>query len=243
MTVSDVRESVNAMDSTSGGPHQGQPVKHGGAPLRVADAAVVLLHGRGATAESILDLADAFHRHGVAFVAPQAQYSRWYPASFLAPIERNEPELSSALAAVDAVVADVVEAGVPVERVVLLGFSQGACLAAEYAARNPRRYGGLVVLSGGLIGPDGTAFEHTGDLEGTPVLLGCSDVDPYIPLERVRESRGVFERLGGDVTERIYEDMAHTVNDDEIEFVEGLLAGLVAEKRNGDNETRTGDGG
>jgi phospholipase/carboxylesterase len=211
-------------------------VRYGGALLRVADAAVVLLHGRGATAERILDLADAFHRHEVTFVAPQAQYNRWYPASFLAPVERNEPELSSALAAVDAVVADVVKAGIPVDRVVLLGFSQGACLAAEYVARNPGRYGGLAVLSGGLVGPEGTAFDHTGNLEATPVLLGCSDVDPYIPLERVRETRDVFERLGGDVTERIYEGGAHTVNDDEIGFVDGLLAGVVAEANGSDHD-------
>ncbi|AUV80970.1 phospholipase [Salinigranum rubrum] len=222
------------------GPHQGQPIRYAGAPLRVADAAVVLLHGRGATARSILDLADACYVHGVAYAAPQAQYNRWYPGSFLAPRDSNEPELSSALAAVDAAVSDVTSS-VPPERVVVGGFSQGACLAAEYVARNPRRYGGLVVLSGGLVGPEGTDFEYGGDLAGTPVFLGCSDVDPYVPLERVHASRDAFESLGGDVTERIYEGMAHTTTDDELAFVTDLLADLVREA-GAETDERGGDG-
>jgi phospholipase/carboxylesterase len=189
----------------------------------VADAAVVLLHGRDATTVNILDLFDACSVHGIAYAAPQAQYNRWYPGSFLTPPETNEPELTSALAAVDAAVAG----GVPAERVVVGGFLQGACLAAEYVARNPRRYGGLVVLSGGLVGPEGTALEHSGDLAGTPVFLGCSDVDPYAPVERVHASRDVFRALGGDVTERIYEGMAHTTTDDELAFVGDLLVPLV----------------
>lgn len=226
---------MNATETRSDGPHQGQGVSYAGAPLRAAEAAVVLLHGRGATAQSILDLADDVGVHGVAAVAPQAQYNRWYPQSFLAPIEANEPELSSALAAVDTVVDDLTERGLPRDRIVIGGFSQGACLAAEYVARNPRLYGGLVVLSGGLVGPPGTTFDHTGDLDGTPVFLGCSDVDPYIPLERVHESRDVFERLGGAVTERVYEGMAHTVNDDEVAFLRGRLQRLV------EGETATTD--
>ncbi|WP_152040539.1 alpha/beta hydrolase [Salinigranum salinum] len=230
------------MDTTQSpdGPHQGLTPRYAGAPLRVADTAVVALHGRGATAESVLRLADEFHRHGVASVAPQAHRNRWYPRSFLAPIDANEPDLSSAIAAVDATVDDVIDAGVPPERVVVVGFSQGGCLAAEYVARHPRRYGGLVVLSGGLIGPEGTTFEHTGDLAGTPVFLGCSDVDPHVPVERVHESRDVFERLGGDVTERIYPGMAHTVNDDEIAFVRTLIEGPVTlsrGERHGDDAT------
>ena len=203
-------------------------MKHAGAPLGVADAAVVLLHGRGATATSILDLGDAFYTHGVALVAPQASHNRWYPDSFLAPRKRNEPDLSSALSTVEEVVT-AVASHLPLNRIVVGGFSQGACLAAEYVARNPRRYGGLVVLSGGLIGPMGTTFEYTGDLDGTPVFVGSSDVDPYIPVERVHETRAVFERLGGRVTERIYENAAHTVTDDEVAFVGDLLASLVAD--------------
>ena len=218
---------MSPTESSQDGPHQNQPVKHAGAPLRVADAAVVLLHGRGATAESILELADEFHVHGVAAIAPQAQYNRWYPQSFMAPLDANEPELSSALAAVDDVLDTVVEAGIPRERIVLLGFSQGACLATEYVARNPRRYGGLVALSGGLIGPQGMDFEHTGSRAETPAFFGCSDVDPHIPKERVEESAAVFERLDGDVTTRLYEGMAHTINGDEVAWVEALLTRLV----------------
>lgn len=229
---------VNASETPSDGPHQGQQVRFAGAPLRVADAVLVLLHGRGATAESILDLADEANVHRVAAVAPQAQYNRWYPQSFLAPREANEPELSSALAAVDDVVSDLVEHGLPLDRLVIGGFSQGACLAAEYVAQNPRRYGGLVVLSGGVIGPEGQAFDYAGNLAGTPVFLGCSDVDPHIPLERVHESRDVFERLGGDVTERVYEGLAHTVNDDEIAFLRELLQTLVT----GETSASDGDG-
>ena len=223
--------AVNVTDD----PHRGQPSEYAGAPLRVADAALVLLHGRGSTARDVLGLTERFHRHGVAYVAPQARYNRWYPRSFLAPVESNETHLSSALAAVDAAVAGVVEGGVPLDHVVVCGFSQGACLAAEYVARNSRRYGGLVVLSGGLVGPEGVTFEYGGDLAGTPVFLGCSDVDPYVPVERVHESTAVFERLGGDVTERIYEGMAHVVTDDEVAFVGELLDGLLASEREGDH--------
>jgi phospholipase/carboxylesterase len=232
---------VNTEDAFGG--HEGQSPKWAGAPRRVADAAVVALHGRGSTAGSILRLADEFHEHGVAYVAPQARRNSWYPHSFLAPVERNEPALSSAICAVDTAVADVTEGGIPHERIVLLGFSQGACLAAEYVARNPRRYGGLVVLSGGLVGPEGTTFDHEGDLRGTPVFLGCSDVDPHVPVERVHESRALFERLGGDVTERIYEGMAHTVNDDEVAFVRDLLAGLRRDESTDASASDTGRSG
>lgn len=234
---------MNTTETPGDGPHQGQKVTYAGAPLRVADAALVLLHGRGATAESILDLADGVNVHGVVAVAPQAQYNRWYPQSFLAPLAANEPELSSALAALDTVVSNLVEHGLSRDRIVIGGFSQGACLAAEYVARNPQQYGGLVVLSGGLIGPAGTTFDHAGDLAGTPVFLGCSDVDPHIPLERVHESRDVFERLGGEVTERIYEGMAHTVNDDELAFLRERLHRLVdGESAGNGGDADGGDG-
>jgi predicted esterase len=175
----------------------------------------------------MLALADEIDRPGVAYLAPQAARRSWYPNSFMAPIDQNEPELTSALQVVDDTLARIAEAGPPEEQVVLLGFSQGACLAAEYAARHPQRYGGVVALSGGLIGPDGTDFDHEGPLDGTPVFLGCSDQDPYIPLERVEETATVFRRLGATVTKRIYEGMAHTTNDDEIQFVRTLLGDVV----------------
>jgi predicted esterase len=187
----------------------------------------VLIHGRGASAADILGLADPLARPGLAFLAPQAAGNTWYPRRFLEPLASNEPWLSSALAVVEGLMADLGTAGLPPGRVVLLGFSQGACLALEYAYRRPRRYGGVVGLSGGLIGPDGTPRPPTGDLAGTPVFLGCSDSDSHIPLGRVHEAAEVLGRLGGAVTERIYPGMGHTINADEVAAVQALLGGLI----------------
>jgi predicted esterase len=209
--------------------HQSQPVARSGAPLEQAKAAMILVHGRGASAENILMLAGEFGRSDFAYLAPQAAGSSWYPLSFLSPIPQNEPGISSGLQKIDAVLKTIADAGVPPEKTVLLGFSQGACLSLEYAARNPRRYGAVVALSGGLIGPDETPRDYEGSLDGTPVFLGCSDIDFHIPLERVNESTGVMKRLGGDVTERIYPSMGHTVNADEIAFVRDLMHNLVTE--------------
>jgi len=207
--------------------HQGQPVLAAGAKLSDARAAMVLVHGRGATAESILTLVPELEQPGFAYLAPQAAANTWYPYPFTAPLGYNEPYLSSALARLGELLEHIAAAGIPPERTILLGFSQGACLASEYAARNARRYGGIVGLSGGLIGPDGTPRDYPGSLEGTPVFLGCSDVDPHIPAARVDHSADVLRRLGGDVTERLYPGMGHTVNEDEIAFVRGLMAALT----------------
>jgi predicted esterase len=187
---------------------------------------MIMVHGRGATAQSILSLADEFQQSEFAYLAPQAAGNTWYPYSFMQPLESNEPYLSSALAAVGDVLKRVNEAGIPSERVMLLGFSQGACLALEFAARNAYRYGGIVGLSGGLIGPDGTSRNYPGSLDATPAFLGCSDVDGHIPKERVLFSAEVLTRLGAQVTTRLYPNMAHTVNEDEIEFVRGMMAAL-----------------
>lgn len=185
---------------------------------------MVLVHGRGDSATGILGLTEAFHAPDVAWIAPQAAGNTWYPLSFLAPLERNQPWLDSALSVLDGLVTQLEEDGVPAERVVLMGFSQGACLAQEYAARHARRYHAIVGLSGGLIGPPGTPRDYPGAFDGTPVFLGCSDIDPHIPVERVHESARVFERMGAAVDERIYPRMGHTVNDDEIQAVASLLA-------------------
>jgi phospholipase/carboxylesterase len=209
------------------GPHQDQPLVTAGAPLDAAEAAVVLVHGRGATAQSIVGMADEFYHHGVAFLAPQAARNTWYPNSFLAPVESNEPGRSSGLQAIGDAIETANGAGIPTERVMLLGFSQGACLASEYVARNPRRYGGLAVLSGGVIGPEGKEMDYEGDLEDTPVFLGCSDTDPHIPEERVHETADVFEGMGADVTTRIYERMGHGVNEDEIDHVSEMVENLI----------------
>jgi predicted esterase len=185
--------------------------------------AVIMLHGRGGSAEDILSLASEFQVADVAYVAPQAAGSTWYPYSFLAPLEQNEPDLTSALRLVEAAVDRLTADGLSAERVVVVGFSQGACLALEFAARHARRYGAIAALSGGLIGPPGTPRDYAGSFDGTPVFLGCSDVDPHIPVERVRESAGVLQRLGAAVDERIYPGMGHTVNADEILAVRTLI--------------------
>lgn len=213
------------------GPHQDTPLATAGRPVPEASGAVVMVHGRGATAESILELRHELERPDLAYVAPQAAGYSWYPYSFLAPLHMNEPGLSSGLARLGEVVRELEEQGIPAERIVLLGFSQGACLSQEFAARNPRRYGGIVGLSGGLIGPPGTPRDYQGSLAGTPVFLGCSDRDPHIPRERVDESAEVLREMGAEVTERIYPNMGHTVNEDELEHVRALLAGLPEESR------------
>ena len=197
-----------------------------GVALRKARGAVVLLHGRGGTAEDILSLSYPLAEPTFAYIAPQAPGNTWYPLSFLAPIADNEPALTRALATVDAVVGAVTQAGVPAERVLLLGFSQGGCLALEYAARNARRYGGVAGLSSGLIGPPGTPRDYPGSLAGTPVFLGCSDMDAHIPEWRVRESTQVLRGLGAEVTERIYPGMGHLISDDEIAHVQSLVKGI-----------------
>lgn len=212
----------------SSDPHRDQAVLAVGKPLEGATAAVILVHGRGATAESILELAALFDDPRFAYLAPQAAGNTWYPYSFLAPMDDNEPWLSSALAKVGSVIDQVKDAGISSERTILLGFSQGACLASEFAARNARRYGGVVALSGGLIGPPDTPRDYDGALDGTPALFGCSDVDQHIPVERVDESAEVYERLGAQVTKRIYPGMGHTVNEDEIEWVRDLVQSLAS---------------
>lgn len=206
-------------------PHAAQPGHRRGPDAASARLCAVLLHGRGSSATDILSLADELDLDDVTYVAPDAAGHTWYPYSFLQPIERNQPHLDSALALVDRVVARLGAAGVPPDRVALLGFSQGACLALEYAARHPRRYAAVIGLSGGVIGPPGTPRDYRGSMEGTPVFLGCSDVDPHIPVERVHETADAFRALAASVDERIYRGMGHVVNDDEIEVVRELLKG------------------
>jgi predicted esterase len=191
---------------------------------------MILLHGRGAGADDILALADEFRTTDIAYLAPQASGNSWYPYSFLAPLETNEPWLTSALTLLEKLVAALGDQGVPSERVGFLGFSQGACLSLEFAARHARRYAAVIGLSGGLIGPPGTARDYSGGFDGTPVFLGCSDVDPHIPLERVHETAEVFKATNASVDERIYRGMGHTVNADEIAAVRAVLVAGSARK-------------
>lgn len=212
------------MIETPGDPHAGQPVMRRGPSLAEARLVVILVHGRGGSATDMLGLADEFDAADVAYLAPQAAGQTWYPYSFLTPIDRNEPGISSGLRVIGGLVESAGQQGVPPDRVVILGFSQGACLALEYAARHARRYHGVVGLSGGLIGPPGTPRDYRGSAGGTRVFLGCSDIDPHIPVERVRESAEVLRRLGANVDERIYPGMEHTVSRDEIDAINTLLA-------------------
>ena len=205
------------------GPHAGQPVAEAGSAIDQARAAVVMVHGRNAGPANILDLVPRLARPELAYLAPAASGRTWYPYSFMAEIASNEPGLSSGLAVLEATIARIEAAGVPQSRIVLMGFSQGACLAAEFAVRHAARFGGVVIFSGGLIGPPGTRWDYPGSFEGTPVFLGCSDQDSHVPEPRVNESASVFARMGADVTKRIYPGMGHVVNDDEIAFARTVL--------------------
>ncbi|MEM6281556.1 MAG: dienelactone hydrolase family protein [Chloroflexota bacterium] len=210
------------------GPHQGQPVYHAGKPLEDATGVVIAIHGRGASPQDIISLAAAFQQPDRAYFAPQAAGRAWYPNSFLAPIDSNEPYLSSALEFVDTLVTEIKAKGITDDKIMFMGFSQGACLASEYVARNAKRYAALAVLSGGVIGPEGTPRDYEGSLDGMPIFIGCSDVDFHIPVGRVRETTEIMKKLGADVDERIYPGMGHTVNDDEINAVKAMMESIGA---------------
>jgi predicted esterase len=215
---------MNILTIPAAGLHKDPTVKTAGEPIGTAQAVVIMLHGRGATADSILDLASYLPSQGIAYIAPQATGNVWYPYSFLVPLEQNEPWLSAALTRVTEVVDHLLAAGVPERKIILLGFSQGASISLEWTARNARSLGALFGLSGGLIGPPGTKREYPGSLEGTEVFLGCSDVDFHIPKGRVEESAAVFSSMKASVTMRLYPNMDHTVNDDEIAFVRNVIS-------------------
>ncbi|MEO7192096.1 MAG: dienelactone hydrolase family protein [Vicinamibacterales bacterium] len=217
-------------------PHEGQALFTAGAAISNTGHVVLMLHGRGASPQDILGLVPHLDCPAATYLAPAAANRTWYPLSFLSEISRNEPDLSSALCVVEQIVQDCEQRGIKRDRIVLLGFSQGACLAAEFAVRHPGRWGGVVVFSGGLIGPPGTTWDTTGDFAGTPVFLGCSDVDAHIPKTRVEESAVVFSRMGADVTTRIYPGMGHTVNDDEIEHARKMLKSIAQQKETGSSQ-------
>ena len=216
------------MSASANDPHLGRPVLTAGSKLVDAGAAMILLHGRGAGAADIIGLADIFDRPDIAYLAPDARGHVWYHNPFMTPAAGNEPYLSSALGVVARLIAQAGKAGVPPEKIALLGFSQGACLALDFAARNPRRYGAVLALSGGLIGARIMPASYSGSLAGTPVLLGCSNVDPFIPLERVQESAAIMRHLGGDVTERIYPGAGHSIVQDEVGEMRRIVEAMTA---------------
>jgi predicted esterase len=203
-------------------------LRRAGAPAARAKGVVLLIHGRGATAESILPLADVLAQPDLCYLAPQAEGYTWYPQSFMAPTAANEPDLSRALARVTSIIADTLASGLAESQLALIGFSQGACLTSETVLRNPRPYGFIGILSGGAIGPPGTPRDYPGSLAGAHVFLGCSVHDPHIPLARVLETTAVFTRMGAAATERIYPGASHGINDDEITFLRAGLAPIAA---------------
>lgn len=208
------------------GPHQNSIIVTHGVSSEEAGLAMIMIHGRGASAESIIALANEFDTGNIHYRAPQASGYTWYPYSFLQPTEKNEPGLSSGLQIIFDIVSELEKAGISKEKILLLGFSQGACLATEFAARHPAKYGGLIALSGGLIGEKVQPENYEGSLDGTPYFVGCSDVDPHIPVERVDESVEVMKKLGADVTKKIYPGMGHTVNQDEIGHITKMIKNL-----------------
>jgi predicted esterase len=209
-------------------PHAGQPIAAAGPSPEEADAVLVMAHGRGATAQSMLPLYAEIGLPTVAVLAAQAAGSAWYPFSFLAPLEANQPFLGSALRRLETLVADLLARGVSSDRIALLGFSQGACLTLEFVAQHPRRYGAVMGLTGGLIGPPGSRRDYPGSLAGAPVFLGTSDPDPHVPYERVLETEAVLTRMGAVVELRRYPGMPHTINEDELEACRSLLRRLVS---------------
>jgi len=209
-------------------PHGGQPVVTSGPAPQDARLVLLLIHGRGATAQGMLPLLDALGLEGVCALAPQAAGHSWYPNSFLAPLESNQPFLDSALGRIGSIVDELVAVGISSERVALLGFSQGACLTSEFVARNPRRYGAAIALTGGLIGPPGTPRDYPGSLGGTPVFLGAGDPDPHVPFERVKQTEQVLSRMGAAVEIRRYPGMPHTISDDELDVCRKMLQSVIS---------------
>jgi predicted esterase len=208
-------------------PHHMADIMMTGSELEEAQSAIIMLHGRGSSAGDILTLTSHFNINGAVFLAPEAYGNSWYPQWFMSKLEDNQPNLDSAIRLLKQLVGNLKSNGIPPERILLLGFSQGACLVSEFAVRNAQRYGGIVVLSGGLMGPEGTTWEGPGSLEGSPVYIGCSDVDPFIPLQRVLETGEIMQQSGGQVTLKIFRGMGHLVNQEELEAVSRMIRSLV----------------
>lgn len=208
-------------------PHRDQPVLRRGPSLQDAAGVLLLLHGRGASASDILGLAGEMYYPDLTYLAPEAAGHTWYPNSFLAPLEQNEPWLSSALKKINVIVDSIVASGIPQRKIVLAGFSQGACLSTEFVARHAQHYGGLLAFTGGLIGPPGTRFEYSGDLNGMKAFLGSGDPDPHVPWQRVQDSAGVLSKMGAEVTLRRYPGLPHTISKDEIESARPIVEDLM----------------
>ena len=196
-----------------------------GVPLNDAKKALIMIHGRGASAHDILSISKHLNVDDFALVAPQAENRTWYPYSFLAPINENEPSFSKSLEAIHQVVVAIQQNGIEKENIYFLGFSQGACLALEFTARNAAKYGGVVAFTGGLIGDKIYENHYEGNFQNTPIFIGTSDPDLHVPVERVNETEVLLKKMGAAVTKKIYENMGHTISQDEIDLVNELIFG------------------
>lgn len=210
------------------GPHQQQKPQRYGASLARAKAAMIMIHGRGATAKSMFPLADELAQPDFHYIAPQARHHTWYPHSFLEPKEKNQPGIQSGMQIINDLIESLKNTGIPNENIILLGFSQGACLAQEYIARHPQKLGGVVGLSGGLIGQNVKPEYYKGTLENTPIFIGCGEHDQHVPAERIHLTASVMEQLNGAVNKKIYPNMGHTINKDEIKTIRGIMAKILS---------------
>ena len=215
------------MSRTQSASRFGLELFRGGVGIDRAEGALILLHGRGGSAEDILALGAELRLQNVSLLAPEAAGHSWYPNSFLAPLEKNEPWITSALQALAELVGECEDGGIAADRIALLGFSQGACLACEFVARYPRRYAAVVAFTGGLLGPPGSDLRHSGSLEGTPVLLSSGDPDPHVPWLRVDETAEEFIRMEAAVQMMRHRDRPHTIAADEVDAACDLLAPLL----------------
>ncbi len=210
------------------GPHQSLHLHQCGANLKEAKSAMIMIHGRGASPESILSLTNEIkHRKEITFYAPEAHGFTWYPYSFLAPLEKNQPKLNSAFQSIYDAITVAENAGFSKDKIFILGFSQGACLAAEYVARHPDKYAGIFIFSGGLVGYRINEDSYTGNLHKTPIFIGCSDVDTHIPLQRIHKTNSILSSINGDVTKVIYPNFGHTINKDEIDHLNKIISDRI----------------
>jgi len=198
-------------------------IQTAGVSLQEADKALIMIHGRGGSANDILSLARHLNVQDYALVAPQATNNSWYPQSFLAPLEQNDPYLSSALALISKTVDAIEAQGIAKENIYFMGFSQGACLALDFTTRNAAKYGGVAAFTGGLIGDAVYPEHYNGNFNGTPVFIGTSNPDFHVPVQRVHDTTALMQSMGANVTEKVYRDMGHTISQDEIDLANQLI--------------------
>lgn len=198
-------------------------IKTSGVELNSAQKALIMIHGRGSNSEDIMGISRHLNVDGFAILAPQATNNTWYPHSFMAPVETNEPWLSSALENIEETVQAAMDAGIKPENIYFFGFSQGACLTLEFLARNAQKYGGAVAIIGGLIGEEINLSNYKGDFEGTPVFIGTSNPDFHVPVERVFATEKILKEMNADVTLKVYENFGHSINQDEIDWANKII--------------------